>query len=307
MREIGFVDPASFGKRDTVSKVELSIAEREHAAEWLMEAMASRTDRMNAEMAGRIPGFGERGLLTPEGRIDMRSFAVGNGGPYDPERIASHEEAVERYDVTHSGALSEGVRKLHDGDTGSVVREYRRKKRFHDGDLGEAAAFCVMNRFLKGRFLVVRTAEYDDYEHLVDFLVVDLENGGKPICAIDEIVGGAENGARSEKKKERLKSGMRVRYGVESKKDGDLVLGEYDRLPGVYAAIGRKELKALFDSGADLSSDDGEPTPAERGFFIEIVGSMRAYVAEAGIPDGSPVHEFLRVADERLRRGTDAS
>lgn len=304
LRPVGFINlPMGEKKRPSVN--ELSIAMREKAAGELQVAMLNRVKRMNGNIRERISSFGERGLLTPEGRVDMRAFSVGNGGPYADERIREHADSVARYDLTHSGALEEGILKRHGGDAGHVLDEYRRKRKFHDGDLGEGAAFCVLNRFLGDRFLIVRTAEYDDYEHLVDFMVVDMEKGGKPVCAIDEIVGGENSGGRAEKKKERLKSGMRLRYGVSAKDDGSLSLGEFDQLPGIYAAIERGDLKALFESGADLSSDEDEPSEAERTFFEHIIGSIRNYVDGAGLPPDSPVHELLRAA-ERVRERRSA-
>lgn len=262
-----------------------SIESHHEAAERLSSALHDRTTRMN-ERVRSMPGSGGRDLLTDEGRIDMGAFHVDTGGPHSRERMEQDLESVRMYEKDFPGLVSPD-------------------KRFHDGELGEGAAFCVLNRFLGGRFLIARTARYDDYRNLVDFMVVDLEKGGKPICAIDEIVGAEDGNPRIEKKKERLKTGAMLRYGVESKWEGGLVLGEFRQLPGVYAAVSRDDLKALFESGSDLSSDEGEPSEAERNFFGKIIRSMRTYVEhDAKLPPESPVFEFLRAAEERLSTRT---
>lgn len=285
MKEIGFIDPSSFGKREIPEH--WSIEDHEKAAETIAAALSERTARMNAAIREKMPVLGERDLIGPDGRVDAEAFRSGNGGPHDEDSLAKDRLSVETYRENFGSERSAG-------------------RSAHDGELGEGAAFCVLNRMLGGRFLVVRTAEYDDYRNLVDFMVVDLEKGGQPVCAIDELVGTETGNLRVSKKKERLKGGASLRYGIEAADDG-LVLGEYRGLPGLYAATGRKELKALFDSGADLSTDEGDPSPAEREFFGTIIGSMRAYAEEAGIPGDSPAHEFLRVAAERLERGSDVS
>lgn len=285
MKEIGFIDPSNFGRREIPEH--WSIEDHEKAAKTIEAALSVRTTRMNTTIRERMPSLGDRDPVTADGRVDAEAFLSGNGGPHDEEALAKDRMSV--------GTYRENFRA--DRSTGRSA---------HDGELGEGAAFCVLNRMLGDRFLVIRTAEYDDYRNLVDFMVVDLERGGKPVCAIDELVGTETGNARVSKKKERLKRGASLRYGIEAADDG-LVMGEYRGLPGLYAATGRKELKALFDSGADLSTDEGEPSAAEREFFGKIVGSMSAYADEAGIPEDSPAREFLRVAAERLDQGADAS
>lgn len=281
LRIVGFVEGLS---NRYVPKLWDSEGHRS-AAETLSLAMSARIGRMN-ERVRSMPAFGDRDLLTDEGRVDMEVFHADNGGPHTRERMERDLESVSMYERDFPGLVSPD-------------------KRFHDGELGEGAAFCVLNRFLGSRFLITRTSRYDDYRNLVDFMVVDLEKGGKPICAIDEIVGAEGGNPRIEKKKERLKTGAMLRYGIESKSEGGLVLGEYRQLPGVYAAIGRDDLKALFESGVDLSSDEGEPSEAERNFFMKIIGSMRTYVEhDAKLPPESPVFEFLRAAEECLSART---
>ncbi|MEI7749794.1 MAG: hypothetical protein WCJ25_02220 [Candidatus Moraniibacteriota bacterium] len=281
LKVIGFVE----GLPNRSVPESWNIESHHRAADALDSALHARIARMN-ERLRRIPGFEDKGsVLTDEGRIDADAFHADQGGPYGQERIMKDRESVKLYEQDFPGLVSP-------------------EKRFHDGELGEGAALCVLNRFLGNRFLIVRTSKYDDYRNLVDFMVVDLEKGGKPICAIDEIVGSEEGNDRVRKKKERLnrEQGMRLRYGVAAKDDGTLELGEFAHLPGIYAAIERKDLKALFESGADLSSDDGEPSEAEWGFFDRIIGSMRQYITDVALPPDSPVYEFLRVAEERLNR-----
>lgn len=267
----------------------MSLESRKRAAEVLPAALDATVERLNGTIREKLPSLGERRVLLSDGRIDMEVFRKENGGPHADGTVESNRRQVEGK-RTEYGKGSESLR---------------------PGEIGEMALFCVVNRIIGSRFLATRTAEYDDYEHLVDFMIVDLARDGKPICAVDEFIGDEEEADsqtrnRIAKKKERLRreGGMTLRYGIESK-DGALSLGEYRGLSGVYAAATPKTLERLFTENIDLASGSGNPSEVEWAFFAEVIGSVERYAKDdAHLPEDGPVHELIRVARECIESRT---
>jgi len=275
----------------------MSFEARKRAAEILPAQIREVALRINEALLCRLADCGVGELISPDdGRIVPDAFCSEVGGPYNDERIGSDRELVA------SRRVSFGV------NTGSVDA-FVRKSLPRPGEIGEESLFCVLNRILGGRYAVARTEAYDDYENLVDFLIVDLERGGKPICAIDEFVGDEQDAdeaalTRVRKKKERLhrEGGMRVRYGIGSEKGSDLRLGGFEGLAGVYAAVKPGTLEALYAPGSSFTDS---PSEAEWEFFAEVVASIGEDVSrDAVILEGNPVKEFLRVAAECLSTRT---
>ncbi|GEM_PF-1509889 len=315
LRPVGFIDLSKIPQRKGLpaskenksvpfseqrNPVRWSEMERKRANDDLKDAMREIIPRLNGTI--REKSGSAHGLLTGDGRVDMNAFTSENGGPHSADMIRRHEEAIVALEQRLAVSNIEKSRAPYDGNEDESVKRWKHDRQFTDGALSEGALFCVLNRMLGPRFLVARTATFDDYKNGVDFMVLDFEKGGLPVCAIDEVVGDERSDERIEKKKARLKSGMELRYGVAVTEDGTLELGKYEKLPGVCASVGRQDLKALFEADINLAAESGEPSKVEWDFFNRIIGSMCSSVAETSLPSDSPVYEFLQAAEERLNR-----
>jgi len=106
-----------------------------------------------------------------------------------------------------------------------------------DGERFEALKTIVFYKFLNKKFIVTRTAPYDDAQNHVDNLIVEKETGDI-VCAFDEV--SAISSPEFIKKQERFLrnniNGAKVKYGILSTKDG-LIKGKIENIPIFYLAL----------------------------------------------------------------------
>jgi hypothetical protein len=106
-----------------------------------------------------------------------------------------------------------------------------------DGERLEVLKTIVFHKFLNEKFIVIRTAIYDDVQNHVDNLIVEKETGNI-ICAFDEV--SAISGPEFIKKQERFLrnniKGAKVKYGILSTKDG-LIKNKIENIPIFYLAL----------------------------------------------------------------------
>lgn len=226
-------------------------------------------------------------IVDNECRIDMRSFLTKRGGPYSKEGkegkrgVTDDERTVRTHELAWSGAREEWAKKWYATDDENVIlRKWMEKESESDGSLAEKAVVHILNRFLKGRFIAVRSAPYDDYENGVDTLILDKETG-VTVCSFDEVVG-AEEGDRYRHKidraKERLRKrgGMQVRYGLsfDRQPSGNMRLERKSlpNIPGFCVSLSKEELRRLLDDPGFFRS--GDPSDAEIWTFEGIVESL---------------------------------
>jgi len=86
------------------------------------------------------------------------------------------------------------------------------------GEQLELLATAVLSLYLKDRYYVMRSSEYDDLKHKVDTILFD-KRTGQVVCAFDEV--GDTSSERFKKKKEEIlaidreRNGTHLKYGLE--------------------------------------------------------------------------------------------
>ena len=168
--------------------------------------------------------------------------------------------------------LCEDRERLFAKDNNGKTREqWLLSKEKNSASLTEIALTLSLQRLLPERFMVVRSARYDDYNNGVDQLIIDRENGSV-VCGIDELIDIEGNTAPHKKeekvRKKMLRGGANVKYGVRVEGES-LCFEELRSIPAFYLALMPSELATLCQ---DLSQD--EATPTERELFSRLRASL---------------------------------
>jgi hypothetical protein len=155
-------------------------------------------------------------------------------------------------------------------ESGKSREQWLIDKEKNPASLTEMALTLSLQRLLPERFMVVRSARYDDYNG-VDQLIIDRANGSV-VCGIDEVIDREGNTGPSKKeekiRKKMLNGGAKVKYGVRVE-GGSLQLGNLKNVPAFYLSLSPSELAILCQ---DLSQD--EATPTERELFSRLRSSL---------------------------------
>lgn len=155
-------------------------------------------------------------------------------------------------------------------ESGKSREQWVIDKEKNPASLTEMALTLSLQRLLPERFMVVRSARYDDYNG-VDQLIIDRKNGSV-VCGIDEVIDLAGNTGPSKKeekiRRKMLNGGARVKYGVKVQ-NNSLQLGNLKNIPAFYLSLSPTELTTLCQS---LAQD--EATPTERELFSRLRASL---------------------------------
>jgi len=145
-------------------------------------------------------------------------------------------------------------------ECGKSHKQWTEDRELNPAMLTEMALTVMMQRLLPDRFMVVRSATYDDYNYGVDQLIIDKETGAV-VCGIDEVIDKLGNMGPSIKedkvKNKMLKGGARVKYGATVRQN-QLKLEPIQNIPAFYISLQKKELVKLGES-----ISEGEPTEYE--------------------------------------------
>ncbi len=111
----------------------------------------------------------------------------------------------------------ENVRQLQEKWRKEAPVEKKDKERV--GELLEMLAVGIFYKFLKDRFIILRSSSFDDVYNKVDTLIIDKETGNV-VCAFDEVADVLRT--RYHEKRENVmrinkKGGARLKYGLELK------------------------------------------------------------------------------------------
>jgi len=155
-------------------------------------------------------------------------------------------------------------------ESGKSREQWLLDKEKNPASLTEMALTLSLQRLLPERFMVARSARYDDYNG-VDQLIIDRANGSV-VCGIDEVIDRAGNTGPSKKeekiRRKMLNGGAQVKYGVKVEGES-LQLGNLKNVPAFYLSLSPSELAILCQ---DLSQD--EATPTERELFSRLRASL---------------------------------
>ena len=153
--------------------------------------------------------------LDEECRIKLENFE----GVYKSTEIENDKQYVER--------LEKEWRKTNNLDDRLLT----------DGERLEALKTIIFYKFLKDKFIIVRSSRYDDIKNKIDNIIIEKERGNI-VCAFDEV--STLSGLELEKKKEIFLrnniNGATIKYGFTyyNKK---LILGKINNVPIFYLAL----------------------------------------------------------------------
>jgi len=158
-------------------------------------------------------------------RINMDAFK----GVFSSESVENNKKIVKEFEDKWYGNLTE--------------EEIKKEKLKKSGEQFEMLVTSIFNKFLGEKFIIVRSAAYDDIRNKVDNLILDKETGNI-VCAFDEV--GDSSGLRFEEKKkkilERNQRGCSIRYGLGIQK-GKLTLENRENIPIFYLALSKESIK----------------------------------------------------------------
>ena len=196
-------------------------------------------------------------MVDNAGRVNKRAYSTKAGGPYKKERngetdmqtsVTEDEQFVLERELYWHGVTSKKVQKhLGVEDANSAFAELQRRHLLRDGVLGEMLVFTMLHKVFGEHFIVVRTADYNDYKNGADTLVVHKETGGIA-CTFDEVVD-EERGDLYKEKEHRVvrrgEKGFFVKYGLDVE-DGQIVRTSRKNVVGVPLRISREDLHTLL-------------------------------------------------------------
>ena len=161
--------------------------------------------------------------------------------------------------------------------TPAAWRASREKNPSH---ITELALTVLFNKILKGKFIIVRASDYDDYENGADMFIVDTDTGAV-ICGVDDVIRydgddvdkDSKTGKKpkAEKIKEKMEhGGASIKYGATFV-DGQLARKSLEHIPLFYFSINKKDLDDLL---VDLTERRQKINPKEKEVFAELVNSL---------------------------------
>jgi len=165
-----------------------------------------------------------------------------------------------------------------------VIDLWREKKENSKETQVEKIITFLLYKFLRERgFLVVRTAEYDDYEHSVDTLIID-ENTGEVVGSFDEVLDSfnpEDVGVKSSSKWQKILEknvegrGAKIKYGLTfevSEKGKKLVRRELHNVPVFFLSLSSKDFEELLtEINSDINAAFGD---AEIEIFNKLIESL---------------------------------
>lgn len=242
-------------------------------------------------------------LIKKDGSISFESFSIAEGGRYSEQKIKADEQFIAERMREWSGVEEPKTRDHRldeyriDKNLSNAEQDELIIERFKEGKVKtesaklEAAVSIIFHKILKSKFLVVRSAEPDDFKEGVDNVMINKETG-EIICTFDE-VSEPENGIRIQKKikdtnRKNATSGSSVEYGLTFKKDEQgktkVMQTRLDHIPSFFLAVAPDELKNLL---MNMEFDPSKPpSPIELQMFDKFIDALKKQ-AEAAIRGGT--------------------
>ena len=196
-------------------------------------------------------------------RIDMDGFK----GVYPEEKIKHHKE---------------DIRELKDKWEGEAPAKKEDTERV--GELLERLVVAVLYKYLRDRFIVLRSSYHDDVRNKVDTVVVDKDTGNV-VCAFDEVADlyGMRRGTKEEeiRRRNREKGGAYLKYGLsverKNKEKLEIKLSSAKNLPIFYIALS----EGLVYQGIKKFNPDLKNFPQEeKNFFNYFIDLIKAQIKE---------------------------
>ncbi len=153
------------------------------------------------------------------------------------------------------------------------------------GEQFELLKTAIFNKYLGDRFIVVRSALYDDYKNGVDNVMVDIKTGNV-VCAFDEVGDAA---AFKRQKEQRVSArnleegGASLKYGIKFE-DGKLKPARLQNLPIFCLSLSEEEVKRGI---SEMEFSSGKKSPVEDEIFRICLTELQAQITtlEGNLPE----------------------
>lgn len=239
----------------------------------LKTLLATMAEKYNLDLKNFIPEDHnyKKKIILADGSINMNAFAKGKEkGPYS--RKDSFEEGItsirddkdfnKERELDWSGLDNPKTQSFYKDEykcknLEEMLAKYHENKEKENGIILEKVMTILLDRYLGDKYLVLRTATYDDYANGIDNLIIN-KTTGETICAFDGLNEEFDNKRRDKKlkkvKNQTRKGGGKIKYGL-SIKDGILEKKELKNLPIFYLSLTKSELNLLINNlNPDLNS-----------------------------------------------------
>ena len=202
------------------------------------------------------------------GRIDMDEYVA--EGIYKKEEVDGTKETIRQLE-------DKWLKKI----TSNNVREQAQQE--INGEKFELLALSTLYKFLHNKFIIIRSARYDDVDNSVDTIIFD-KNTGNIVCTLDE--GGSYFGAYTEEKKsdtleKNQKGGARLKYGLiltqgsEGKKY--VKGGSVKNIPLFDLFLGYENIRKHLP---ELSLDLSQISDIEKNLFVYFMREVNDQILE---------------------------
>ena len=139
-----------------------------------VEALYKKLETISNETNENVfKNFGLKDLLKTDGSINMTGFSPETGGPYDKNTIEKDKSEVRKLEEKFAGVENETDYLRKD----QRLQDWKKDKLKQKSTKVELLTTILLHKVLQQNFIVARSAELDDYEAGVDYVVVNPKTG----------------------------------------------------------------------------------------------------------------------------------
>jgi hypothetical protein len=278
--------------------------------EKLKQLMSTVSREQNNELREQFGATTD--LIEDNGTISFETFGSQEGGVYNQEKIQKDEKFIAGRLREWSGIENDKTRIFRmekygintnlpsEEQNAQIIEGFKAEKAATESARLEMAVSAIFHKILKSKFLVVRSAEPDDFQNGADNVMINKETG-EVMCTFDEVSTpeGAERIDEKIKKtgKKNAAFGSTLEYGLTFQKDeagkSKVVQTKLENIPSFYVAVSPDELKKLL---SQMEFDPTKPPSAiELKAFDVFIDSLesQATLALQGNTRG-PAQENIR-------------
>jgi hypothetical protein len=169
-----------------------------------------------------------------------------------------------------SSLYSEETIRKDEEKIAALEKEWGQDASKKDGEKLEMLTVALFSKFLRERFVVVRSSRYDDIFNGVDTIILEKETGNL-VCAFDEVAdtSGPDLQGKIRDITEKNKKGSRLKYGLKME-EGKIEKGSVEGAPIFYLALPKERIN---DGIKNLSANVGKTDYEKKLFkyFIDLI------------------------------------
>lgn len=187
-------------------------------------------------------------------RINMEDFL----DLYKKEEVEKDRDKIKAYE-----------KEWYEGSSEEIIKEEQAEK---NGEKLEILVVVLFSKFLREKFVVVRSSRYDDIFNGVDTVILEKETG-KLVCAFDEVADttGPDLQNKIKEVTKKNKSGGKLRYGLKIE-NGEIKKGVVMGAPIFYMALSERRIN---ESIKNLSLSSEEKSDYEKDLFKYFISLLQ--------------------------------